>query len=122
VSSTVWPIGFCISTTTDVGWPGRVHRLLLKRWQGHLRGRWNNLDGKREKEISFFDGTKVRGAEMLCYTSELASRPTMRFIRCCDPPWKSCSRSTRPPSSAMRGIDSAAGNRSSQTGDPLNLL
>ena len=36
----------------------------------NLRGRWNNLDGKREEEISFFDGTKVRGAEMLGYTSE----------------------------------------------------
>jgi hypothetical protein len=23
----------------------------------NLRGRWNNLDGKRDKEISFFDGT-----------------------------------------------------------------
>ena len=36
----------------------------------NLRGRWNNLNGKREEEISFFDSTKVRGAEMLGYTSE----------------------------------------------------
>ena len=35
-----------------------------------LRGRWNNLNGKRAEEISFFDSTKLQGAEMLGYTPE----------------------------------------------------
>ena len=35
-----------------------------------LRGRWHNLQGQREEEISFFDSTKLRGAEMLGYTPE----------------------------------------------------
>jgi hypothetical protein len=81
----------------------------------NLRGRWNNLDGKREEEISFFDGTKVRGPKCWDTRPNISFRPTTRFIRCCDPPWKSCSKSSSPPSSPMRRIDSAAGNSSGRS-------
>jgi hypothetical protein len=35
-----------------------------------LRGRWNNLTGQSAEEMSFFDSTKLRGAEMLGYPPE----------------------------------------------------
>jgi hypothetical protein len=35
-----------------------------------LRGRWSNLKGQADEEISFHDSNKLRGAEMLGYTPD----------------------------------------------------
>jgi hypothetical protein len=54
----------------------------------NLRGRWNNLQGRPEEEITFFDSTKLRGARKWWAIQQSTSflRIT-RSIRCCDQPW-----------------------------------
>jgi hypothetical protein len=74
-----------------------------------LRGRWTNL---QEQGISFHGSNKLLGAEMLGYTAEHYFRPPTRSIRFYGRRWRSCSRSSSPPSWPMPRTASAIASSS----------